>query len=185
MRRNAALVLGLIAALALPAGAVAKPTKTDKRNAAKECKLERGTTDASKEAFAAKYRNFGACVSQRAKQEARERREARRGASKECRDERSADAAAFAAKYGTNENKRNAFGKCVSSKAKQEKADTDREDKQEIADDENAAAECARERDSMGEQAFNDQYGTNKNDRNAFGKCVSAKARETGQAGSA
>jgi hypothetical protein len=117
MRRNAVLVLGLIAALALPAGAVAKPTKTDKRNAAKECKLERGTTDASQEAFKAEYRNFGACVSQRAREEAQERREAKRNAASECREERQADAAAFAAKYGTNANNANAFGKCVSAKA--------------------------------------------------------------------
>jgi hypothetical protein len=110
-------VLGFIAALALPAGAVAKPTKTDKRNAAKECKLERGTADASRAAFEAKYRNFGACVSQRAREEARERREAKRSAASECREERQADAAAFAAKYGTNANKENAFGKCVSAKA--------------------------------------------------------------------
>ena len=35
-------------------------------------------------------------------------------AAKQCKAERKADPAAFAAKYGTNENKRNAFGKCVS-----------------------------------------------------------------------
>ncbi len=35
-------------------------------------------------------------------------------AAKQCKAERTADAPAFAAKYGTNENKRNAFGKCVS-----------------------------------------------------------------------
>ncbi len=120
MRRNATLALALIAVLALPATASAKPTKQDKKNAAKECKLERGTTEASKAAFAEKYRNFGACVSTRAKQEAAERRTAKRDAARDCRTERAADATAFAGKYGTNANKRNAFGKCVSAKARDE-----------------------------------------------------------------
>ena len=63
--------VGLAAVLAVPAAATGKPTKTDKTNAARECRSERGTTT----------------------------------------DER----AAFRAKYGTNHNKRNAFGKCVSA----------------------------------------------------------------------
>jgi hypothetical protein len=37
-----------------------------------------------------------------------------KGAVKECRAERAEDVVAFRAKYGTNANKRNAFGKCVS-----------------------------------------------------------------------
>jgi hypothetical protein len=36
-------------------------------NAAKACKTERGTTDATRAAFDAKYRTFGSCVSQRAR----------------------------------------------------------------------------------------------------------------------
>ena len=75
--------------LALPAGAVAKPTKQDKRNAAKECKLLRGTTDESREAFRASYRNLGACVSEKAREQASERRAAKRSASGDCREERS------------------------------------------------------------------------------------------------
>jgi hypothetical protein len=39
-------------------------------------------------------------------------------AAKQCKDERKADPAAFEQKYGTNKNKSNAFGKCVSQKAK-------------------------------------------------------------------
>jgi hypothetical protein len=122
MRRNAtlALALALVAALALPATVSAKPTKQDKTSAAKECKLERGTTDESKAAFAAKYANFGTCVSARAKQETAERRAAKRNAARDCRAERADDPAAFAAKYGTNGNKKNAFGKCVSAKARED-----------------------------------------------------------------
>ena len=51
----------------------------------------------------------------------REDRAGRRGretnAAQDCRAERDADRAAFEEKYGTNKNKRNAFGKCVSAKA--------------------------------------------------------------------
>ena len=36
----------------------------------------------------------------------------------QCRAERSANAMGFKEKYGTNKNKSNAFGKCVSQKAK-------------------------------------------------------------------
>ena len=41
----------------------------------------------------------------------------RHNAAELCRAERSADAAAFKEKYGTNHNKANAFGKCVSKTA--------------------------------------------------------------------
>ena len=40
-------------------------------------------------------------------------------AAKTCKAERTADPAAFREKYGTNKNKRNAFGKCVSKTAKE------------------------------------------------------------------
>jgi hypothetical protein len=39
----------------------------DRVNAAKQCKDERGTTMESKDAFAKEYRNFGACVSKKAR----------------------------------------------------------------------------------------------------------------------
>ncbi len=40
-----------------------------------------------------------------------------------------------------------------------------------------AQQQCRIELKSMGKQAFKDNYGTNKNKSNAFGKCVSAKAK--------
>jgi hypothetical protein len=39
----------------------------------------------------------------------------------------------------------------------------------------NAARACKAERAEIGVGAFRDQYGTNKNGKNAFGKCVSSK----------
>jgi hypothetical protein len=42
----------------------------------------------------------------------------------------------------------------------------------------NASQECRAERETLGDEAFAEQYGTNENKRNAFGKCVSQKAQE-------
>jgi len=174
-----------LALLALPAGAIAKPDQTDRSNAAKECRAERGTTDATREAFAAKYgtnkntRNaFGKCVSRRALDEEQEGETAHKNASKECKAEaEDLGAAAFAAKYGTGKKGRNAHGKCVSSKAKQHEAEADAEDKQEIAERKSAAKACAAERTEIGREAFAEKHGTNANKRNAFGKCVSKTAK--------
>ena len=179
------IAVGLAATLVVPAGAVAKPNKADKQNAAKECRAERGTTSSSREAFAEKYGTnennenaFGKCVSQMTRAEHRERHAAKRSASKDCRAERALNRAAFAEKYGTNKNKRNAFGKCVSGKARAAKREMDREDREDRVAQRNAAKECADERGTTPEsrKAFADKYGTNPNKKNAFGKCVSQKA---------
>jgi hypothetical protein len=96
-----------------------------------ECRAERGTTDESREAFKPKYRNFGKCVSERAREAKAERKKAKRHAARECREERGdteASREAFREKYGTNENGRNAFGKCVSQKAKAKQREQDEQD---------------------------------------------------------
>jgi hypothetical protein len=169
--RIAAIVL--LGCLSLPAYALAEPSQNDRRNAAQECRAERGSTPESREAFRQRYgtnknkRNaFGKCVSQRAKDEESERRAARTNAAKECRQEHP--------KGGGN-----AFGKCVSQKAREKQAEADRRDREEIARRHNAAKECDEERGTTQEsrRAFADKYGTNRNKRNAFGKCVSQKAR--------
>jgi hypothetical protein len=80
--------------------------------------------------------------------------------------------------YGTNPNDKNAFGKCVSGKAQAAEA------AQQTAV-QNAAQACRAERadpgfaTAHGGKSFSDFYGTNKNHRNAFGKCVSGKAKAT------
>ena len=100
-----------------------------------------------------------------------------KGASKACKAERAElGAEAFAEKYGSNKNKKNAFGKCVSRKAAPEIA-------AETAEKVNAARACKAEQvdpafaDSHDGKSFDEFYGTNKNGKNAFGKCVSAKAQ--------
>jgi hypothetical protein len=78
--------------------------------------------------------------------------------------------------YGTNQNDQNAFGKCVSSKVQSTEA-------QEQENELNAAQQCRAERSDPnfaaghGGKSFTDFYGTNKNKKNAFGKCVSGKAK--------
>ena len=98
-------------------------------------------------------------------------------AEKACKAERGTTAASMAAfneKYGTNKNKKNAFGKCVSSKSKDDDDEAD-ENKNET----NASKKCKAERGTTAASiaAFEAKYGTNKNKKNAHGKCVSKYAK--------
>jgi len=178
-----ALVACAAGVLLVAPGATAKPDKTDRTNAAKQCRAERGSTDATREAFRVKYATnksgknaFGKCVSATSKEEKTESEAVVQNASKECKAERDLDAVAFSEKYGTNKNAKNAFGKCVSAKAKENETEEDAEDAEEAAERKSAAKECAAERTEAGEDAFEAKYATNANKRNAFGKCVSRKA---------
>ena len=103
-------------------------------------------------------------------------------AAKQCKAERERiGVQAFKTKYGTNKNKANAFGKCVSGKSKDKAKDEKDDDKDEAGKDDGAAAKaCRAERASIGVQAFAKKYGTNHNLRNAFGKCVSGKSKKNG-----
>ena len=178
--KSTLIAIGLVAALAVP-GALAsahKPSNADKRAAIAQCRAERGKTRATREAFKAKYHSFARCLRRDVKREQAESARARANAAKDCKAERQADPAAFQQKYGANHNDRNAYGKCVSSKAKHKKAQMDAQDLQEAKQFRNAAKECAAERRDIGRDAFKQKYGTNRNKRNAFGKCVSSKVHE-------
>ena len=101
-------------------------------------------------------------------------------AAKACKAEReSMGVAAFQKKYGTNANLRNAFGKCVSARLKDDKDEKDAKDEDDDKDEKSsgAAKNCKSERASMGAEAFAKKYGTNHNLKNAFGKCVSGKSK--------
>jgi hypothetical protein len=175
-------VLGA-AVLVLPAGAVAKPDHADKRAAIKQCKAERGKTKDTRKAFKAKYHSFRRCVRQNAAEEHAEKQTALKNAAKQCKAER-ADPDFAAAHDGKSfdEVYRN-FGKCVSTKAHEQKQAEDQDDAQEVQAFKNAAKECAAERSDPGSPAahdgktFEDFYGSNRNKRNAFGKCVSSKTQ--------
>ena len=94
---------------------------------------------------------------------------AEQNAAKACKAERTQMGVdAFKTKYGTNANKANAFGKCVSAKVKKAEEQEARE---------NAAKKCKAERTLIGVEAFKTKYGTNANKANAFGKCVSTLAK--------
>ena len=165
--KKIALVTGLALALVLPAtaGATPSPDAGDKRAAMAECKTLRGQTAATREAFRALQRSFVACVKAKAAEEAQEEETAHKNAAKECKAQ------------GLTGR---AFGKCVSEKARAKEHGADEQDKEEATDQKNAARECKAERDSMGEEAFGLEYGTEgSNRRNAFGKCVSKKAHES------
>ena len=121
---------------------------------------------------------MGRCVSQWTHAAHQNRVSARSACSAEQADPNFAanhDDKSFAEFYGTGPKHRNAFGKCVSSKAKtasdQQKSNTL-----------NAARSCKAERSSMEGPAFRAKYGKNANDRNAFGKCVSQLSKSTPRA---
>ena len=61
---------------------------------------------------------FGKCVSAHATESVADVQSALVSAAKSCRAERAGGATAFASKYGTGPKRANAFGKCVSAKAK-------------------------------------------------------------------
>ena len=130
------LSLAVSAALAAPPADKGKPEnpghsstapgQSAEKNAAKACKAERALgAQAFKDKYgtnASKANAFGKCVSGTAKKadddEAREEH-AEKNAAKACKAERALGAQAFTDKYGTNVNKANAFGKCVSKLAKE------------------------------------------------------------------
>jgi hypothetical protein len=106
--------------------------------------------------------------------------QAHQNASQQCRQERTADPAAFTQKYGTGKNGKNAFGKCVSQHAQQQEQEQTAQDNQEDQNQVSAAKQCKQEQQADS-QAFADKYGKNGNKRNAFGKCVSQKAHQLNQ----
>jgi len=194
-------VAGAAAALAvLPASALAHPghghsghgkanshaqTTTTSSNSAsthataeKQCRSERTMMGAA--TFDKTYgtnkndRNaFGKCVSQMERQDQSDQASAHSSAEKTCRSEQSSDPSAFDQKYGTTKNGRNAFGKCVSE---QEKAMAASMESKQVRAEDNAAKTCRSEQMSD-PSGFDQKYGTNKNGRNAFGKCVSQQAK--------
>jgi hypothetical protein len=91
-------------------------------------------------------------------------------AQQQCRTERDAmGKAVFAQTYGTNTNKSNAFGKCVSKRAS---ATSSAQDQAHA----NAAKSCKAEQ-AGDPAAFQTKYATNKKKTNGYGKCVSQTAK--------
>jgi hypothetical protein len=167
------LIIGAaLAALAVPAVSFAQSSTTTSSTPSADSQCLQQRNAIGKTAFADLYgtnatksNSYGKCVSARAKANS----QAKSDAVKTCTTEQAADATAFKAKYGTGKNGNNAYGKCVSAKAKTQSAT---EQKAIIS----AAKSCKAERTSD-PAAFKAKYGTNANKSNAYGKCVSAKAK--------
>ena len=176
------LIAASLAALLVPAASFGSgPTGQDRANGARACRALRASMGV--ELFRQSYgtvqsnrRNaFGRCVSMWAHTEHQTRVSARAACTAEQADANFADnhdGKSFADFYGTGPNHKNAFGKCVSSKAK---AASDQQQSNTL----NAARSCKAERNSMEGPAFRAKYGKNANDRNAFGKCVSQLSKST------
>jgi hypothetical protein len=171
-------VAGAVAGAAIPvATAQAAGNGPATPSSQSQCRSER--TGMGTEAFKALYGTnadrsnaFGKCVSKRNAATVKAAKAAKVSAQKECTTEQAADAAAFTAKYGTGKKGANAFGNCVSGKARTIKAATV---KAQVKADINAARTCkaAKKADAA---AFATTWGSAKN---AFGKCVSATAKQS------
>jgi hypothetical protein len=169
------LTLAALLCVVAPAALAAQPTAQD-RSASKACKAQRNAIGMN--AFRLLYAPTASpkaamdtCLSQQVLLVSAEEK----NAAKACKAERGTtpeSKAAFDLKYGTNDNKKNAFGKCVSSTATEEVTATQQATL-------NAAKACKAERGTTlaSKTAFDLKYGTNANKRNAFGKCVSKAAK--------
>jgi hypothetical protein len=163
-------LLAVLALVAVPAAfAESSPGPTSPNTLCKQQRLAIGMA-----AFKLLYGSnnaYGKCVSKAATAASN----ASANASKQCAAERadanfaaSHDGKTFAQFYGSGANGRNAFGKCVSGKAK---ALVEEHQQDTI----NAARACKAERNSLGAAPFTAKYGGRSN---AFGKCVSKLANQ-------
>ena len=154
--KKAGFAVVLAAMLVVPAGAMAAPTKADTKAASKEChdlRVAAGT----KENFRTLYGSMGKCVSAKRREEAAERRAARRQARADCE---------------AQNLKGKALADCVKAETKENKAEADAVDQERI----NAAKSCRTEQKADAD-AFAQKYGKPAGAKNAFGRCVSQTAK--------
>lgn len=169
------LTIGLVAAVLLPAAALADPTApSDKANGARACQalrtsLGEATFKSTYGTNADKSNAFGQCVSKWTRAEHQNRHEAETACKAEQVD--AGFAAAHGGKtfdqfYGIGKKGANALQRCIQAKRQA----ASRAERQAAV---NAARSCKAERKTLGSTAFVAKYGTN---ANAFGKCVSKLA---------
>ena len=73
--RKVLIITAALVAFGVPVGtAAAHTSKADKREAKQECRAERGTTAATREAFETKWGGFGHCLHQTAREAKAERK---------------------------------------------------------------------------------------------------------------
>jgi hypothetical protein len=162
MRKLIFLLVGT-AILCVPAVSLGA-TPTPARLATQTCRQIRAQD--GRATFRQAYHSFAGCLKQQKPSSTQDIR----NAAKTCKAERSSDPAAFRAKYGTNAGNTsgagaNAFGKCVSTIAKQNA-------KNDVSDSV-AAAKACKALKSGDPATFQSTYGMG---RNAFGKCVAKQS---------
>jgi hypothetical protein len=188
--RKIVLIVG-VAVAALPAIALADSlpaqSAAKKQYRHQQTAMEKAVSKQTYDTKKNRSNAFGKCVSHRTAQNTTDQSAAQTNAAKQCRAEQSAPSFAashngdtFDQFYGTGAKDKNAFGKCVSTKAKALSAQA--ESSQVSA--ENNAAKLCRSEQSSDPAAFETKYGTNHNKSKAFGKCVSQKARAQERASS-
>jgi hypothetical protein len=161
--RKLVLVLVGTAVLCVPAvSAAGRPTPA--KLATQMCKSLRAQDGRS--TFRQAYHSFAGCL----RLEKPQSKVDITNSAKSCKTERETDPVAFRAKYGTNAGNAagagaNAFGKCVSTIAKQNA-------KSDVANSVDAAKTCKTLQGDL--PTFQATYGTGKN---AFGKCVAQQAK--------
>jgi hypothetical protein len=197
MKRPITIALAFAVAIALPVATAIAANGNGKGQVksltAKQCNLEkREDSGAFQAAFA---KPSGEHAMRNCKRETRSEVNGEiRNAAQECAAERAADPEGFEG-FGTNDQaqgqgaERNAFGKCVSDKVRDEIED-------DVDEFETAAQQCRAERADNPED-FLEQWGNNNvpdgentatngensqgAQRGAFGKCVSSTARDLEQ----
>lgn len=162
MRKIVLLLVGT-AVLCVPAVSAAA-TPTPAQLAAQTCKSIRARE--TRATFKLAYHSFAGCL----KAQKSDSKQDVTNAAKTCKTERATDPVAFKAKYGTNGSNTNgaganAFGKCVSTIARQN-AHSDASN--EVA----AAKTCKALKADL--PTFQAAYGTGKN---AFGRCVAQQSK--------
>jgi hypothetical protein len=167
--RRLILVFVVVAVLApVAASAGASPSATSARADCAKLRATMGTT-----AFAHAYATFGACVSRYAPVEQQVTVSATATCTAQQADPNFAathDGKTFAQFYGTGKNGKAAFVRCVSTVAK---ANRQAEQQGRL----NPARTCRALRAQLTRSVFDQTYGKNANDRNAFGKCASTTAK--------
>jgi hypothetical protein len=175
LMKTRTLIVTFVAALVIaPVAALAEQSASGltKTNAARDCTVLKAKMGGP--AFATAYPTFGACVSSFAALEQQNSTSAEQA----CRAEQgdatfslSHNDKTFDEFYGTGKKHANAFGNCVSLKARNSSSAA----QQAI---QNPARTCRALRTAMISPAFASLYGTNASHSNAFGKCVSKIARD-------
>jgi hypothetical protein len=168
MRR---LIIVLVAAAVLAPVAAFAATTPSATSARIDCVKLQAAMGAT--AFSQAYATFGACVSRYAPIEQQVTTSANATCTAQQADPNFAathGGKTFAQFYGTGAKDKNAFARCVSVVAQ---ANRQAEQQGRM----NPARTCRSLRTQMTASLFNQTYGKNANDRNAFGKCVSTTAK--------